>query len=261
MAEPNPSPSAPAHRRAELDQLLRISTLSSRLLNAGFVDASDIHDVKGGKVVSAFRPPRPVADPVTACELGTDDLAPFVALTRAAEALSREQAPGPHGFVPSAAALVLEGLFQARASCAVPVRFCEWGSGYGVATSFAAMLGFTAYGIERQPALVAVARALADRFAPAARFVEGSYVPRGGEALTEPSPRPRWMATASDDAYERLGLALSDFDVVFAYPWPEERGVIDDLFVTYARPGALLITYCAWEGVTMCRLRPALYST
>lgn len=241
--------------------------LSSVLLDAGFVDASDIHEVKGGKPVSDSLPPAAVADRVTVLELGTDDLAPFVALTRAAEALGREQAPGPHGFVPSAAGLVLEGLFRARALCAGAVRFCEWGSGYGVATSFAAMLGFTAYGIERQPSLVAVARTLADRFAPTARFIEGSYVPGGGEAITEPSPRPRWMATASDDAYERLALALSDFDVVFAYPWPEERGVIDDLFVTYAKPGALLITYCAWEGVTICRrradeppARPALYS-
>jgi len=258
---------AAARRRAGLDEVLRLSAPSKVLLDAGFVEARDVTDPDTGAVVRTA----PAADaPSIACAplvLSPDRLAAFMAVSRAVETPGRGQRAGPYGFVASASALVLDGLLHARALCPGAARFCEWGSGDGVATSFAAMLGFEASGIERDPALVGVARELAGRFAPAARFVEGSYVPRGGEAITEELPRSRWMATASDDAYDRLGLAASDFDVVFAYPWPDERSVVDDLFITYAKPGALLVTYCAWDGVVISRRRrderldpPGLYS-
>ena len=43
-------------------------------------------------------------------------------------------------------------------------RFVEWGSATGVITIMASLLGFEAYGIELDPALVRIARELATNF-------------------------------------------------------------------------------------------------
>ena len=44
-------------------------------------------------------------------------------------------------------------------------------------------------------------------------------------------------------AYDELGMDLSDMDLVFAYPWPGEEGLIEALFDAFAAEGALLLTY------------------
>ena len=51
------------------------------------------------------------------------------------------------------------------------------------------------------------------------------------------------MATEADATYETLDQEVSDFAVVFAFPWPAEAKVIAQLFERYARCGALLLTY------------------
>src|SRR2546423_1671474 len=83
-----------------------------------------------------------------------------------------------------AATLAAFGALQALAESALAPggRFCEWGSGFGVVTCLAAMIGFDACGIEIEPDLVAAARRLAADFDLSAEFVCGSFVPRGGEA-------------------------------------------------------------------------------
>src|SRR5438034_10470333 len=70
-----------------------------------------------------------------------------------------------HGFVPSDH-LSAFGALQALAESALAPggRFCEWGSGFGVVTCLAAMLGFDACGIEIEAELVAAARRLAEDF-------------------------------------------------------------------------------------------------
>src|SRR6478735_7902298 len=74
---------------------------------------------------------------------------------------------------------VLRGLSES--SLARGSRFCEWGSGFGVVASLAAMLGFDACGIEIESSLVEEARQLADDFELPVEFVHGSFVPRGAE--------------------------------------------------------------------------------
>ena len=49
-----------------------------------------------------------------------------------------------------------------------------------------------------------------------------------------------WFTTSSDHAYDELGLDVSDFDLVFAYPWPDEQAVTAALFDRFAGPGAVL---------------------
>lgn len=122
-------------------------------------------------------------------------------------------------------------------------RFCEWGSGFGVVVGLAAMLDFDACGIEIEESLVEEARKLADDFELPAEFVQGSFVPRGAEDRVYAGGTYSWLTTEGDYAYDDLDLEVSDMDVVFAYPWPDEEGVVCDLFDRYAGAGAVLATY------------------
>jgi hypothetical protein len=122
-------------------------------------------------------------------------------------------------------------------------RFCEWGSGFGVVVGLAALVDFDACGIEIEAALVAEARKLADDFDLPVEFVHGSFVPRGAEDRVHAGGTYSWLTTEGDYAYDDLDLEVSDLDVVFAYPWPDEEWVVSDLFDRYAGTGAILATY------------------
>jgi hypothetical protein len=122
-------------------------------------------------------------------------------------------------------------------------QFCEWGSGFGVVAGLAAMLEFDSCGIEVEQALVDEARHLIDHFGLPVEFVQGSFVPRGAEDRVHFSGTYSWLTTDGDHAYDDLGLDLSDMDVVFAYPWPDEEAVVSELFDFYAGAGAVLATY------------------
>jgi len=156
-------------------------------------------------------------------------------------------------FVPcdfEAAYAALSGL--AAATLARGPVFCEWGSGLGVVAGLADLLGFEASGIEAEALLVDQARRLAEDFGLGVEFAHGSFVPPGGETLVHAGGQYAWLTTESDDAYAELGLDPVDLDVVFAYPWPDEEAVTEDLFERYAGPGALLVTY---HGGTEVRFR------
>ncbi len=145
-------------------------------------------------------------------------------------------------FIPSdfeRAYAVLCGLAETRLT---PGRlFCEWGSGFGVVTCLAAMLDYDAIGIEIEEDLVVEAQQLADDFELPVEFVRGSFIPRG--ANVETGTGFGWLTTEDDDAGAEVGLAPNDFDVIFAYPWPDEEGLTEALFERYAGKGALLVTY------------------
>jgi hypothetical protein len=136
----------------------------------------------------------------------------------------------------------------AESNLAPGTRFCEWGSGYGVVTCLAAMAGFDACGIEIDADLVAAARELAADFDLPAEFVRDSFIPPGGEALADVAGSFSWLVTDAGSAGDELGLDADDFDVVYAYPWPDEEWVIDGLFRRYAAVGAVLVTYHGGEG-------------
>ncbi|MFO0803720.1 MAG: class I SAM-dependent methyltransferase [Gemmataceae bacterium] len=123
------------------------------------------------------------------------------------------------------------------------MRFCEWGSGFGVAACLAALAGFDACGIEIDAELVRHARQLADDFEIDVEFVRGSFIPPGGEDHVFSAGQYAWFTTDADAAYEELDLDPDDMDVIFAYPWPDEEFVTTDLFLRYAGAGAVLVTY------------------
>ena len=132
-------------------------------------------------------------------------------------------------------------------------RFCEWGSGLGIAATLAAMLGFRAHGIEIQPDLVREAERLAADFAQRVDFVCGSLLPVGGEHYADLVEDFAWLDTGGQDAYDLLGFDPEDFDVIYAYPWPGEENVLEDLFEEYAADGSLFVTFHGREGLKVRR--------
>ena len=163
------------------------------------------------------------------------------------------------GFVPSDFVTVYHSLRAiTEANLASGTSLCEWGSGFGVVASLAAMLEFNVCGIEIERSLVNASRRLADDFRLPVEFVHGSFVPSGAEADVEEayaasSTEYFWLVTDADDAYDELGLGPHDFDVVFAYPWPGEECLIEGLFEKYAAEEALLLTYTQYNSVRLQR--------
>ena len=143
---------------------------------------------------------------------------------------------------------------------ALGFRFCEWGSGFGVITSLAAMLGFDACGIEIEETLVENARQLAADFHLDSRFVCGSYIPEEYDYSTDgignavalsastplPSERARGIRVFDDDEIEEC-------DVIYVFPWPGEAELVEELFDSRAAAGALLVTYDQQDGVMVQR--------
>ena len=130
--------------------------------------------------------------------------------------------------------------------------FCEWGSGYGVVACLATMLDYDAVGIEIDGDLVEAAQKLADDFGLPVEFIRGSFIPKAGEALVQVKGGLAWLTSEETSTNHDIGLDPDDFDVIYAYPWPDEEGVTEKLFDRYAAHGALLLTY---HGGDELRLR------
>ena len=161
------------------------------------------------------------------------------------------------GFVPSDFVTVYHALRAVtEADLAPGTSLCEWGSGFGVVASLAAMLEFKACGIEIERDLVDASRRLAEDFGLPVEFVHGSFIPSGAEACAEEAYADNnaeysWLVTDADDAYDELGLDPDDFDVVFAYPWPGEEFLMTSLFEKYGAEGSLLLMYDQFNSVRL----------
>ena len=91
-------------------------------------------------------------------------------------------------------------------------RFCEWGSGHGIVTGLAEMLGFDACGIELDAALAAASRELLADFGLSARIETGDYF-----------------------------LSECRADVYFVYCWPGKTAATETRFKTISPPQARLL--------------------
>lgn len=154
---------------------------------------------------------------------------------------------GFHSFIASDYEPVQAALVAHRAE---GQRFLELGSGSGVITIMADLLGYEAYGIELDLALVKTSREMAARHGSRARFVQGSFFPAG---YHPPHAAPGAIRTGTmgegDSGYAELGRALDDFDVVFGFPWGGEAPVLLDLMKRYGSADALLLMYDVNDGV------------
>ena len=170
------------------------------------------------------------------------------------EQLEDESRASIPAFVPSDFELVYRALAGINSgNLATGRRFLEWGSGNGVVTCMAVLLGFDAAGIEIEPKLVRLAEQLAGKYRLAAQFACGSFVPAGSEPRLDFASDVTWLSSGGSDGYAELQLDPDDFDIVFAYPWPGEEQVIFDLFADHAAAGALLLTYHGQEGLRLQR--------
>lgn len=152
------------------------------------------------------------------------------------------------GFVPSDYVCVYHALRAvAESDMASGNSFCEWGSGLGVVASLAALVGFDAVGIEIDRDLYDASRELAEEFDIPVELVNGSFISHGADDLVDQAfadcDGGLSLDPHADHAYDELGLEVRDFDVVFAYPWPNDEKLTARLFERFAARGALLLTY------------------
>lgn len=167
------------------------------------------------------------------------------------EARVRDPIPG---FVPCDFPRVDQGIRTVVDGGLAPGEtFVELGSGMGVVACLAAMRGLESTGIEIEPDLVEASERLAADHGLGVEFVCGSYVPTGGDWLTDEVEEFAWIESGGADAYEILGLDLDDFDIVFAYPWPGEESLVRELFDAYGANGALLLTFNGVEDLRLYR--------
>lgn len=167
---------------------------------------------------------------------------------------------GFRGFVPSDFVALYHALREITTSNLMTGSdFCEWGSGLGVVASLAAMLGLDAVGIEIDRDLVDGANELANDFDIPVEFVNGSFIPQGADSLIDSAYAECDGALSldahADAAYDELGLEVRDFDLIFAYPWPNDEELTASLFERFAAPGALLLTYDEANSVRLRRKR------
>ena len=132
-------------------------------------------------------------------------------------------------------------------------RFCELGSGFGVATMLAAIQGMEAIGIEIEACLAEQSSELADELQVPADFYCGSFIPRNVVGLEDLAADLKHVETDEGDVYQEIGLSMNDFDLFFAFPWPGEHTFFEAIFQACAADGALLLTYRGREGMNLVR--------
>ena len=132
-------------------------------------------------------------------------------------------------------------------------RFCELGSGFGVAALLASLRGMESVGIEIEPALVEQAKNLADTLGLPAKFYCGSFITRDMSSLLELSHELARTQTDEREVYKEIGLGLGDFDLFFAFPWPSEQQFFEAVFKAGAAKNSLLLSYRGSNGMHLIR--------
>lgn len=128
-------------------------------------------------------------------------------------------------------------------------KFLEWGSGVGTISIMADLLGYEAFGIERNARMLARAEDMAERFHSQATFIQGSYVPSELQDDLQYQSADFLTTTEGDPAYEEMGEELADFDLVYAFPWPGEEELHMEIMRRSAREDALLLLYASTDGL------------
>lgn len=132
-------------------------------------------------------------------------------------------------------------------------RFLEWGSATGVITIMADLMGFDACGIELDPSLVRVARELAAGAGSKARFAVGSFIPLGWTWKPAGGDARPGTIGQGPSGYLELGRSMSDFDVVYAFPWSGEEAMMIDLFRSHGDPDARMLLHTSEHGSKIYR--------
>ena len=164
--------------------------------------------------------------------------------------VANEDHPAFQGYVSADYEAIYQRLLQLQGRA---TTFLEWGSGLGVVTIMANRMGFDAYGIEVEAELVEHARGLATKHRSSARFATGSFIPSDFEARMEHGDEFHRTVTDVVSAYDEFDMELRDFDLVYAFPWPEELTVFRSIIRRCGTPATLFLRYDAREGLSLSR--------
>ncbi|MCA9191865.1 MAG: hypothetical protein KDB03_08885 [Planctomycetales bacterium] len=121
--------------------------------------------------------------------------------------------------------------------------FVEWGCGFAVVTGIAAILGLDAVGIEAEEFLCVEAEKLLQKNNIHAEVWHGNFLPQGARKYAECTEPLISLTHSIESAYSRYQMDISDFAMVFAYPWPGEEHFLRLVFERSARSGALLLMF------------------
>jgi predicted O-methyltransferase YrrM len=157
------------------------------------------------------------------------------------------------GFFPSDYEPVYAVLKALRESNPEATRLCEWGSGFGVVAGLGALLGYEACGIEIDRRCVTASRSLLKDHGLDVTILEGSFVPEEFAEKQEPNADGTGTVLCGPGAIDEVDVEIDNFDLIFAFPWPDEQEMYYDLFARYAAVGAILVTYSALEGIRVQR--------
>ncbi len=138
--------------------------------------------------------------------------------------------------------------------------FCEWGSGFGIATCMASLIGFEAYGIELEFGLVELSTKLAADHQIPAEFLCTSYLPEGYEEVDGIGGKDLLTPEATTSGGANIdttpiydGLDPDEVDLFFVYPWPGQEEFMMDLFDAIASEDAILLIHHADRSTTAYR--------
>ncbi len=166
-----------------------------------------------------------------------------------------DQPPG--GFLAGDYELVYSALTLLRDSDLLPgLRFCEWGSGFGVILGLAAQLGYESYGIELQSDLTQESQRWLSKQGLVAPIGTGTIVPdslHGQYGAGVDHGTGSGLANAGPDGYRVLDLDPRDVDLFYVFPSPTDEHVVLDLFDALSKPGAILLSYRGEDDVLIHR--------
>lgn len=153
-------------------------------------------------------------------------------------------------FIPSDSKLHYTALdYITRNNLAMGPVYCEWGSGFGVGTCLASLLGYEAYGVEIESELVEISLKLSADLDIPIEIICGDYIPDGfdsyegigGEVLLEPDGFAGSETGEVIACYEDMDIPLDEVDLFYVYPWPGQQEFMIKMFDALAGEGAILL--------------------
>jgi len=138
--------------------------------------------------------------------------------------------------------------------------FVEWGCGFGVVTAMAWLAGLRAVGIEAEGFLVEEAQKLLTRHSITAEIWKGNFLPKGAETIADCQSDYASLFHRVPPAYTQYDCDLTDFGIVFAYPWPGEDHFLREVFRRYAAENAMLLMFRGPYQIELFRKQPVTHS-
>ncbi|QDT12062.1 class I SAM-dependent methyltransferase [Planctomycetes bacterium K23_9] len=131
-------------------------------------------------------------------------------------------------------------------------RFLEWGCGFAVVSAIASYLQFDSIGIEAEPELLHEGRKTIEQWDQPVELVQGNFLPLGSDSLADDPTLPS-LGHQVPCGYSAIDSELSDFALVYSYPWPGEGDFHADVFSRFASPGGLLLQFCGPNEMCLWR--------